>query len=693
MASANNTIQVAELDFADIKSNFTNFLRSQDTFKDYNFTGSGLSILLDVLAYNTQYNGFYLNMVANEMFLDTALQRSSVVSHAKEIGYTPRSVIAPTATIDIDVFQDNISAVTLPRFTNFISQAINSVNYNFVSVETTTVPVIDGKAEFRAIEIKQGVPTNYAFTVDQTTNASGIYEIPDPNIDTSTMLVRVQQSFSNSFTETYTLGSNFIQISGDEKIYFLQESLNGNYEIYFGDDIIGKALNDGNIIRVNYLSTEGLAATGANSFSLLDQVTNFTGIQVFSRTPATNGGPKESIDSIKFTAPKTFAAQGRAVTKDDYITLIQQNNLGYSFDAVNVWGGQENNPPVYGKVFVCLKPSGAYSLTNIQKQNIIEDVIKPISVMTVEPEIVDPDYTYIIISANVLYDPKNTTQTAATLKTAVIAAIQAYAKKTLNSFNAIFMAPEFNNTIKNTDRSIITNEISIQLQKKLYPILTVPTSYVLDFNTQLERGTLTSGVSSFPSMKFRKPLNLVEIIDNVYLEEVPSSTGGVESISITNPGFGYIYTPEVKIFGDGTGATGVAIINTFGSVTGVTVTNKGSGYTDAIITFTPQLNDTAGKLAAGIVTLEGRFGILRTYYNNTSNVKTVLSSTAGTIDYATGVLTLENFNPIDVNNTLGQLSIDVTPKSSLISSIYNKILTVDPFDAAAVNITIIPKNK
>lgn len=693
MAAANTNIQIAELDFADIKNNFIDFLRSQDTFKDYNFVGSGMSMLLDILALNTQYNAYYLNQVANEMFLDSAIQRSSVVSHAKELGYTPRSTIAPTATIDITALQVTTTSLTLPRYTTFISQAIDGVNYQFITEESTTVNVVDGTAEFVDLILKQGVPISYAFPVDTVTNPSTIYEIPDSNIDTSTLSVTVQQSSSNTFTETYTLASDFITVKPTDKVFFLQESINGNYEIYFGNDVLGKALSSGNIIKVVYISTEGSAAAGANSFSIMDQIDGFDNIAINPKTPATKGTVKESIAAIKFTAPKTYAAQGRAVTKDDYIALIQENNLGYSFDAVNVWGGQENVPPVYGKVFVCLKPSGGFSLTNLEKQNLIDDVIKPISVMTIEPTIVDPDYTYVVLFINVLYDPKNTPLTSSELKDLVRVTTEAYSAISLNTFNATLMGPEFNSAIKHADRSIITNELRIQLQKKIYPILTVPTSYVMDFNTQLERGVLASGVSSLPSMKFRNPLNLSEIIDNVYIEEVPSSTGGVESISVSNPGFGYIYAPIIQILGDGIGATATAVLNGSGSIREFVITNKGSGYTDALAVITPDVNDTAGKLGAGIVTLEGRFGTLRTYYNNTANVKTILHGTAGTIDYTDGILTLENFNPIDVNNTLGQLSVTVTPKSTLISSSYNKILTLDTFDASAVNINVIVKTK
>lgn len=688
--AANTSTQVVSLDFDSLKNNFITFLQGQDTFKDYNFEGSALNQLVDILTYNTQYNAYYLNMVANEMFLDSATQRSSVVSQAKVLNYTPQSAIAPTATVNVTFTNVNTSSFTLPAYLTFSSSAINGINYTFINPDSYTVNVSSNTAIFPNVKIKQGVYATYRFTVNSTTNPNYIFQIPDNAIDTTSLQVLVQQSSSNSSYTIYNqaMPADYLTLNSTSKVYFLQEALDGNYEIYFGDGVLGQQLTDGNIVVVNYVSTEGTAAAGANSFVLLNTVSGHSPSAVLSVTPATSGADKETINSIKFQAPKTFAAQGRAVSKSDYISAIQQNNQGFSFDAVNVWGGEENNPPVYGQVFVSLKPTGAYNLTNAQKQSIITNIIQPISVLTVTPTIVDPDYTYIKINVNALYDPSKTTLTSAQLQTGITSAIQSFASSTLNTFNSTFNAYDLLSAVQTYDASIITSEYSIELQKKFFPNLTTPTTYTLSYNTPLERGVFSSGVSSSPALQFIDKSNTANIIDGVYIEEVPQETHGIDSVSVINPGFNYTSAPKVTILGDGTGATAEAVL-AGGRIQSIIVTNSGNNYTSAVATITPVEGDTTGQNAAAVVNLQGRYGTLRTYYYSTNNkVKTILNTNAGTIDYDAGIVTLTSFSPLNVDNILGQLAVTVTPKTSIISSTYNGIITVDPFDVNAITVSV-----
>jgi hypothetical protein len=682
---------VTELDFNQIKTSLKNYLQQQDTLKDYNYDGSALSVLLDILAYNTQYNAYYLNQVANEMFLDTAIQRASVVSHAKELGYVPKSAIAPSATINLNINQVNDSSLTLPKFTNFLSEAIDGVNYNFVTTDATTVNVSNKTANFNNITIKQGLPVTYNFTVDSIQNPKYTFVIPETNVDTTSLQVSVRESSSNNQYEIFNLSTSYLTITDTSSVYFLQENVNGYYEVYFGNGVLGKKLKDGNIVTLSYITTNGVSSAGANNFVLMDSISGYSNTTVYSLTSASQGGDKESIESIRFQAPKSYSAQSRAVTKEDYITAIQQNTLGYSFDAVNVWGGQENNPPVYGQIFISLKPTGGYNLTETQKLRLIQDVIRPISVMTVEPTIVEPDYTYIKVNATVYYDPKKTSLTSTQIQNNVKTTIYNIASSTLNTFNSTFSSYAFNSAINNIDSSIITNEISIQLQKKFYPILGKPTDYNLYFGAPLQKGMFLSGISSTPSAQFRDPENVSLIVPGVFVEEVPSSTGGVESISVLNKGFGYKYVPSVKISGDGSGATAVATINTNGTIKAITVTSSGNNYTSAIVTITPAANDKTGKLGAATATLQGQYGTLRTFYNNTQFVKTVLNNNAGTVDYVNGILALNSFTPLEVDNDLGQLTISANPTTTIISSTYNRIITIDPYDPNAVIVNVIAK--
>ena len=689
MANANSNIQMTGLDFQDIKSNMIKFMQSQDTFKDYNFAGSGLSVLMDILAYNTQYNAYYLNMVSNEMFLDTALQRSSVVSQAKVLGYIPKSSVAPSATINVTVHGVAESSITIPKFTPFISRAIDGVNYTFLTEDDTTVNTSAGTAVFGNIEIKQGTSSNYSFAVNSTANPKFIFEIPDTNIDTSTLTVSIQQSSVNTNTELFILASYYPTLDENSKVYFLQEGLSGNYEIYFGNGILGQKLIDGNIVRVNYISTKGISSHGANNFSLIQGIQGYANTTITSISAATNGSDKESIDSIKFQAPKSFSAQSRAVTKDDYITAIQQNTLGISFDAVSVWGGEENEEPVYGQVFISLKPSGSYNITQTQKQRLIKEVIRPIGVMTVTPTIIDPDYTYISLSINVLYDSTKTTYTSEQLKLAIETAVKSYGVSTLNNFNSSYNNSGFLSAVQNNDSSILSNDIKLKLQKKFLPNLKAEGTYNFYFDTPLNKGMFSSGVTSSPTMKYLDTSNLTDVIEGVYIEEIPVSTNGIESISIINPGTQYTAIPTVTILGDGTGAKAHAVVVN-GSLQSIIVDVSGIGYTQAVVVIAPSRGDLTGKLAAAVVVLQGSIGTLRTYYMK-NQIKTILNPNVGTIDYKKGIITLNNFHPYNIDDPLGQLTISVTPSSNIFSSTYNRIITIDEFDPNAITVNMLTK--
>lgn len=692
MAGANSNIQLSSLDFNEIKQNFTAFLQSQDTFKDYNFEGSALSVLLDTLAYNTQYNAYYLNQVASEMFLDSAQQRSSVISRAKELNYTPKSAIAPTAYVNVLFNNVTDASLTMPIYTHFISESVDGINFTFATTDSYTVntDVANNTVLFENVEIKQGSPVSKTYTYDAQSNPNAVFVLPDDTIDTTTLVVRVQKSGTDTTSSLYLLADSIASLTGDSQVYFLEESMTGKYQIYFGDGILGKQLVDGNIVRVTYLSTEGTLGAGANSFVLMDTINGYASSITTSMVQASTGGNKETVEQIKFIAPKAFATQGRAVTKDDYITMIQQNKLGFSFDAVNVWGGEENDPPVYGQVFVSLKPTGSYSLTPTQKQKIVKDVIAPISLMTVSPTVVDPDYNYIQVNSNILYNPKLTSYTSSQIGQLVVSAIQQFSSTKLNTFNSTFTASDLIAAIQGADKSIITNDTKIRLQKKFFPSLSNPTTYNLYYNTPLKRGVLTSGVGSSPALKFIDPQNAASSIDGVYIEETPSVTGGVSTINLLNPGFNYTSTPTVTILGDGTGATAEAVV-VAGTISYIQVTNAGTGYTQAVVVITPAEGDNSGTGGSAIAVLEGQYGTLRTYYYNSQNVKTVLNDNVGTIDYINGIITLKNFNPQTVDNELGQLTISVEPSSTIINSTLNKILSVDTFDPNAVLVNVTSK--
>jgi len=688
MASSNTNIQIADLDFSSIKQNFITYLQSQDTFKDYNFSGSAMSVLLDILAYNTQYNSFYLNMVANEMFLDSATQRASVVSHAKLLNYTPKSAIAPTAFINFQANGVANSSFTLPAYTNFMSQAVGGVNYNFVTTTSYTVNTANSVASISNVQLKQGNPTTYSYTVNSTTNPSYTFQIPDGNIDTSTLQVTVQQSSSNTSYTVYQQASNYLTLSSSSTVYFLQEStLSGYYEIYFGDGILGNELSDGNIIYISYISTSGTSSTGANNFVLMDSLQGLTSYNITPLISASNGSERESIDSIKFQAPKSYSAQNRAVTKDDYITLIQQNTTGLTFDAVNVWGGEEQAIPEYGKIFVAVKPTGAYTLTDNQKSVIINDIIAPVSVLTVTPEIVDVDYIYLLFNASVLYYSKNTNLTSSQISSLVNSGIITYCNNNLNTFNSTLVIGGLINYIQSLDNSIYAVDFDLYLQKRIIPQLNVKQTYTINFNNPLEMGSGSESLQITPS--FSQYDSSGNYYPTVYFEVAPDSTTNIDSITVTSGGSGYV-NPSVTISGDGTGATASAtVVN--GVITSITVTSGGSGYTQASIV----ISDISGSGAVAVAVIRGDYANLRTYYyvNGVKNILTSYSDTsnAGTVDFSNGVVTLNNFNPVSLNNTDGILRVTAYSANRIVSSSYDKIITLDSNDASAITVNVTTK--
>jgi hypothetical protein len=689
MAGNKSNIQITDLDFNTIKTNLKKFLQSQNTLQDYNYEGSALSTLLDILSYNTQYNAYYLNMVANEMFLDSALQRSSVVSHAKLLNYTPKSASAPSATIDITFNQVTDSSLTIPKFTSFMSEAIDGVNYKFVTVNSTTLNTntFSNSVTFSNLVIKQGEPITINYTYDSAANPTAIFDLPDTNADTTTLTVSVQQSGSNTAYEIYTLASDYLSLDTTSSVYFLQEGINGYYQIYFGDGILGKSITDGNIVTVSYIVTNGTSSSGANNFVLMDAISGYSNTTITPVTSTTQGSEKETIESIKYTAPKSYSAQGRAVTKEDYIYLIQNNAGVFPVDAVNVWGGEENDPPVYGTIFIAVKPKGGYILTQTQKNIIEERIIKPISVLTIKPKIIDVDYTYLKIISNIYYNPKLTALTSDQLKTQVFNSIQNFATNTLNKFNSTFQLSSLITTVQSVNQSFITNDASLVLQKRFAPNLLNSTSYTFNFGTALKKDIFSKSINISPTFQVIDTKNN-NIVRTAYLEETPSGTTFLDSITIINPGFGYTSNPIVRIVGDGTGATAIAtVVN--GQVNNITITNPGIDYTQALVEITSA--DGNGTMCSALAVLAGNKGTLRTYYYN-EGVKTILNVNAGTVNYQTGVVTLTDFNPSQIDNPLGILTVQAIPNSTIISSDRDKIITLDNTDQSAIEINITASN-
>ena len=324
---ADNRLQVAELDFDTIKTNLKTYLKQQTEFQDYDFEGSGLNVLINLLAYNTHYNAYYLNMVANESFLDTALLRDSVVSHAKTLGYVPYSKTSATAVIDLTVETNSttIDTVTIPKGFVLLSNTIDNENYNFNVMADTTVTKSGTKYFFENLEIKEGEFVSYSFTQNDGENPKAIFEIPDANIDTNTITVSVRPSSSNSQVSIYNKVTDVLDVTNSSEVYFIQESKGGKYKIYFGDNVIGKKINDGAIINLTYLSTNGPVTNKSSGFTAGAPISGYTDITITTLSAAAGGKNRETVNEIKYNAVTQFATQNRLVTFKDYESYIIKN--------------------------------------------------------------------------------------------------------------------------------------------------------------------------------------------------------------------------------------------------------------------------------------------------------------------------------------------------------------------------------
>lgn len=672
-------LQITELDFDTIKTNLKNFLRSQDTFKDYDFDGSALSILIDLLAYNTHYNAYYLNMVANEMFLDTAIVRDSVLSHAKELNYTPASSRAATAIVTVVVTPpsgNTQTALTLDRFQSFESESIDGTNYTFTTTAAKSVLKENGVFTFSNIELKQGTPQTYRQLYNNVINPTREFVLPDENIDTTTLQVLVQESSTNTSTRTFTMSTDATIADGTSRVFFLEPATNNQYKMRFGDGVIGAALSNGNIIISSYLSTDGDAANYANSFST-SSIGGFSNVTVTSISPATGGAAQEDITSIKYRAPLAYTSQNRMVTPLDYETLIR--NQYPAFQSLAVWGGESENPPIYGKVFLSYLLKENVLINETEKQRILDEIVIPNSVITVTPQFIDPDFIYLLLNVSIEFDPKTTTQTAGQIESLARTAIQDYMSAEFNKFGGTLVPSRLERTVDDVSQAIIGNHIAIQLQKRFTPLLNTVKTYTINFGFPIHRGGLTD---TFSSTGFYVA-DTTGTERFVFVDEEPNSFTGVDEILITNPGFGYTEPPTVIITGDGSGATAQAtVVN--GQITKIELLTRGEGYTRAFVVISG-----TGYSAAATAVIVARFGTLRTFYYNELAQKVIVNGNAGTIEHTTGQITLTNLNILDVESEDGLIRLNAEAESGILTATRNQILRLDTTDPTALRVTAV----
>jgi len=454
-------LNVTELDFDQIKQNLKNYLKTQSEFNDYNFEGSGLSTLLDVLAYNTHYNAIAAHFSLNEAFLDSAQIRGNVVTRAKLLGYVPRSILAPRARVNIEIdVTDEIGILpdnlTMARGTKLGTQVAQKP-YQYVTLQTqtaslqTTSAPITKKYIFTDVDIAQGYYKSLKYRVDNDIENQK-FQLSDGDADTSTLRVRVQENEESSAYDIYSRFESLLGVNSSSQVYYLQENASNYYEIYFGDGVTGRKPNNNNIITLDYVYTDGSESNGANAFTMSDSVGGFGESTVTTLNSSAGGAEQETSESIRFNAPLTFTSQNRAVTSDDYRAIIQREFTNIS--SISCWGGEDNDPPDYGKAYISIKPILAETLTQAEKDDITGSILKGKNVVSITPEIVDPNYTYLELDVFFKYNPNLTDRTSVELTSVVRDTISDYNFNNLNKFDGVFRHSQLLNLIDSADPSI-----------------------------------------------------------------------------------------------------------------------------------------------------------------------------------------------------------------------------------------------
>jgi hypothetical protein len=511
------------------------------------------------------------------MFIDTADLRNSIVSLAKALGYTPNSPRAPIADINVVVNGATGATLTMNAGQQFTT-TVDGTSYNFVTIGSKTISPVDNVYTFSNLKIYEGTYITYNYTVD-TSDVDQRFLIQSANADTNTLTVQIQNSASDTTTNTYTKATSITELDSDSKVYFLQESEDGKFEVYFGDGVVGKAVEDGNIVILKYVVTNKTEANGASSFTLSGNIGGNTDVAITVNSNAANGAEAESNESIKFKAPKSYAAQDRAVTVNDYKVKVEE--LYANASSVSAWGGEDNDTPFYGRVYIAIKAASGSTLTDTTKDDIVTQ-LKKFSVASVTPVIVDPETTNVLLTSTINYDEKQTTKTSDEIKTLVTNAVTNYNTNTLQKFDSVLRYSKLLETIDDADTSILSNITTLKLRKSFTPTLSTSTNYTVNFSNALynpHSGHNTSAGGILSSTGFK-----VSGDDNVYYFD-DDGQGNVRR---------YYLVGSVRTYTDNTAGTityssGAVAINalTIASIENI----RGAASSVIELTVTPSSND------------------------------------------------------------------------------------------------------
>lgn len=533
---ANSSLILSSLDFDSQKQNFKNFLASQSIFKDYDFNGSNINVLLDVLAYNTYLNAFYLNMIASEMFLDSAQKLDSVISKAKELNYLPRSKRSPKAVVSFELQTTGVTnPLVIPKGSVFSGLNSNGT-FNFVTAETTSYLSTNSTYSISNLEIYEGSYIQESYVVDYNIENQK-FVLSNPSIDTNSIEIIVSENNANS---EYVFARDLFGLNSNSEVFFLQGIETGNYEVIFGDNVFGKKPKNGSVIYANYRICNGSDGNGISSFTLDSNVGVENGgyaiaEQITTVMPSLSGANAESIDSIKFNAPRHFQTQGRCITKNDYITTILQSFPEVKY--VNVFGGEVSNTAVeFGTVYIAPSTYSGNPLTDIRKRE-IESLVNDLTAIGISTKVIDPDYLFVEVSSIVHVNFNNTTSTTTTIISKVIEATKQYNSDSLQNFNTAFRMSKLEQRINEADEGILSNETNIRIFKKFNPPSTLPFAVTSVFDNPIKRGTVVS--SSY--ITGGKTYELTDRIDGVdagsgKIYQVDRSTNNSGAVNFTEVG-------------------------------------------------------------------------------------------------------------------------------------------------------------
>ena len=484
--------QVANLDFEEIKVTLKDYLRGQSDFTDYDFEGSALANLIDVLAYNTYYTAFNTNMVVNELFIDSATLRDNVVAIAKQLGYRPKSITSPTAYVSFTVTYNNPTTDTeliLKKGTGFIATYDNNI-YQYVTLDDVKAQVANNVATFTDVSVVEGSQVVDTFIFDAAAKDQR-FILDNKNIDTNTIRVKVYPG-GGSFNEAYLVSDNILGVDGNSKVFFLDEVEDGRYEILMGDGVLGRKLEDNSGIVVSYMTTSGPESNGVRTFVFQGVLENPNGVSpssftvdITSSVASAGGEEQETTQKIKYTAPKAYGTQERAVTSQDYEAIVRKVYPATS--DIIIFGGEDQEPPEYGKVFIVLKPTDQSYLTSLTKQKIIADLKKYV-VASVEPKIIDPSILYVEMNSKIYYNGVATDQTTSQIRDKVIGGVQSYLDTSdTEKFNGKFRYSKMVGVIDDVDININSNLTSITMRKDFYPQLNSTFYYEVCFQNSFDK--------------------------------------------------------------------------------------------------------------------------------------------------------------------------------------------------------------